>query len=124
MNKNKEQLTIPCTCGIFKYCIQSSSIQDNYAGISDVRCTHYSSNHKKKEKTQSILNKIVEEHQKGQRKFILTTSDDMEHYIHVNSLLDLAHEIHFCFYGQLLYEHEDFVSLEEENISQNTESVF
>ena len=53
MNENKKQLTIPCTCGLFKYCIQSSSIQDNYADsaisiTTDVRCNHYSGNHKRK----------------------------------------------------------------------------
>ena len=64
---------------------------------------------------QSVLNKIVEEHQKGQKKFILTTSDDMEHYICVDSLLDLVHQIHYCFLGQLDYDVEDFVSLEEES---------
>jgi len=67
------------------------------------------------EEVQSVLNKIVEEHQKGQRKFILTTSDDMEHYICVDSLLDLVHQIHYCFLGQLDYDVEDFVSLEEES---------
>ena len=61
----------------------------------------------------SKLTEILEGHQQNQRKFILKTADQREHHIHVDSLLDLAHEIHFCFYEQLLYEHEDFVSLEE-----------
>ena len=61
----------------------------------------------------SKLTEILEEHQQTQRKFILVTSDDMEHTLHAHNLLALFEEIQRSFMGELQYELNDFVSLEE-----------
>jgi hypothetical protein len=62
----------------------------------------------------STLNKVLEDHQKDQRKFILITQDDMQHTFHANDLLQLFNKIE-SFSRELLYYSDEFVSLEEVN---------
>ena len=61
----------------------------------------------------SKLTEILEEHQQNQRKFILVTSDDVEHTLHAHNLLALFKEIQLSFMNRLGYYLDDFVSLEE-----------
>tara|TARA_Y100001949_G_C15785928_1_gene242744 strand:- start:215 stop:427 length:213 start_codon:yes stop_codon:yes gene_type:complete len=61
----------------------------------------------------SKLTEILEEHQQTQRKFILVTSDDVEHTLHADNLLALFKEIQLSFMNRLGYYLDDFVSLEE-----------
>jgi len=66
----------------------------------------------------SALNKVLEDHQKDQRKFILITKDDMQHTFHANDLLQLFNKIE-SFSRELLYYSDEFVSLEEVNGGQS-----
>tara|TARA_R100001530_G_C4221445_1_gene130066 strand:+ start:260 stop:463 length:204 start_codon:yes stop_codon:yes gene_type:complete len=58
------------------------------------------------------LNKILEDHQDNQRKFILITNDDIEHTFYANDLLQLVNQVE-KFASDLLYYSDEFVSLEE-----------
>ena len=62
----------------------------------------------------SALNKVLEDHQKDQRKFILITQDDMQYTFHANDLLQLFNKIE-SFASDLLYYSDQFISLEEVN---------
>ena len=66
----------------------------------------------------SALNKVLEDHQKDQRKFILITQDDMQHTFYANDLLRLFNKIE-SFSRELLYYSDEFVSLEEVNGGQS-----
>jgi len=66
----------------------------------------------------SALNKVLEDHQKDQRKFILITQDDMQHNFYANDLLQLFNKIE-SFSRELLYYSDEFVSLEEVNGGQS-----
>ena len=71
----------------------------------------------------SALNKVLEDHQKDQRKFILITQDDMQHTFHANDLLQLFNKIE-SFSSDLLYYSDQFISLEEVNKNKPTERLF